>query len=271
MTMMERDILCVPAAVPAGLADAVAGYRWARDQVGESGGAVYRLSGKADAPDLFLKQGQGSVADDIVDEMVRLRWLAGKVPVPRLVGFVATADDAWLLTTALAGETAWQLLDRAPEQREPVVDALAALLQQLHALPVAACPFDSGFERRLRLARQRIDAGLVDADDFDEQRAGWSAEQVWDALQRHRPLTPDPVVTHGDFSLDNILLREGRVTGCIDLGRVGVADRYQDLAILSANLAEFDDALPQRLFARYGIDTIDTAKVEAHLLLDELF
>lgn len=267
---MEREVVCEPVAVPAGLVEQVAGYRWARDRVGESGGAVYRLFDKAGAPDLYLKHG-GAVADDIVDEMVRLRWLMGKVPVPHLVGFVLTEDGAWLLTTALAGETAWQLLDRAPEEGERVVDALAALLRDLHTIPVAACPFDSGIDRRVWLARNRIDAGQVDEDDFDDVRAGWSAEQVWDALQRHLPLVPDPVVTHGDFSLDNILLHDGRVTGCIDLGRVGVADRYQDLAILSANLAAFGEALPERLFAHYGLDTVDRAKIDAHLLLDELF
>lgn len=268
---MERDVLCVPVAVPAGLAEQVAGYRWSRDQIGESGSAVYRLSGQAGAPDLFLKHGQGDAAGDVVDEMVRLRWLTGRLAVPHLVGFVAAADDAWLLTAALAGETAWQVLDRAPGQREQVVDVLAAFLRTLHALPVAACPFDSGIERRLWLARQRIDAGLVDEDDFDDVRARWSAQQVWDALQNHMPMTPDPVVTHGDFSLDNILLHEGRVTGCIDLGRVGVADRYQDLAILSSNLTEFGGTLPERFFTHYGIDAVDRAKVEVHLLLDELF
>jgi len=33
------------------------------------------------------------------------------------------------------------------------------------------------------------------------------------------------VVTHGDLSLDNILLQEGKVVGVIDVARVGIADR----------------------------------------------
>ena len=31
--------------------------------------------GEADAPELFLKHGKGSVANDVTDEMVRLNWL----------------------------------------------------------------------------------------------------------------------------------------------------------------------------------------------------
>ncbi len=269
--MTDREEACAPPAIPVGLTDAVAGYGWARDRVGESGGAVYRLHGRADAPDLYLKHGRDAVADDVVAEMVRLRWLADRLPVPRVVRFMATPDAAWLLTTALPGETAWQMLDREPQQAAVVVDALAAFLGRLHAIPVATCPFVADHRYRLEQVRARIDAGLVDEDDFDAARAGWSAERVWSAMQALLPLSVDAVVTHGDYSLDNLLLCDGRVVGCIDVGRAGVADRYQDLAILANCLGEFGDALPERMFDRYGIAAPDRAKIDFHLMLDELF
>ena len=96
-------------------------------------------------------------------------------------------------------------------------------------------------------------------------------EQVWEAMQRLLPLTPDSVVTHGDFSLDNLLIKDGEVIGCIDTGRVGIADRYQDLAILLNCLTEFDAALQERFLKQYGIDEPDQDKLQFHLLLDELF
>ena len=79
------------------------GCEWARDTVGESGGAVYRLRGKPCAPDLFLRHRKDAVADDVADEMVRLRWLPWHIPVPAVAQFVRTprsgvaADDgdAW--------------------------------------------------------------------------------------------------------------------------------------------------------------------------------
>jgi aminoglycoside 3'-phosphotransferase-1 len=90
----DRDETCAAVPLPASLSALSAGYAWARDTVGESGGAVYRLHGKPGAPDLFLKHGRGAVAGDIVDEMVRLRWLARHIPVPTVEGFVATRDEA---------------------------------------------------------------------------------------------------------------------------------------------------------------------------------
>lgn len=261
------------AAMPASLRAAVAGYRWARDSIGESDAAVYRLRGRNGAPDLFLKHGRGPAAADLADEAARLRWLAPQLPVPAVVQFarVADPDRAWLLTAALPGKTASEVLEADPGLGPAVADALAAFLRRLHALPVSACPFDAGPAVRLVQARQRIDAGLVDADDFDAGRQGWTAEQVWAALQDYQPLTPDLVVTHGDFSLENILLQDGAVVACLDVGRAGVADRYQDLAIAWRALGELDAALQQRFAVQYGLLDIDQGKLQWHLLLDELF
>ncbi|SHH45307.1 APH(3')-I family aminoglycoside O-phosphotransferase [Massilia sp. CF038] len=267
----DREEMCVPQPIPANIASLVDGYAWARDTVGESGGTVYRLHGKSDAPDLFLKHGQGVFADDVIGEMARLRWLAGHIAVPAIVQFVATPDGAWLLMSAMPGKTAYQLMSDQAGSGNAVVDALADFLRRLHAIPVAACPFTSAHAHRLHLARARIDAGLVDADDFDDERAGWSAEQVWDAMQDLLPLAPDLVVTHGDYSLDNVFIVDGKVSGCIDAGRVGIADRYQDLAIAWNCLSEFGPALQKRFLQQYGVTQPDQARLAFHLMLDELF
>ncbi|WP_294196680.1 APH(3')-I family aminoglycoside O-phosphotransferase [uncultured Sphingomonas sp.] len=271
MTGLRREDACAAITLPTGMADRLAGYQWARDRVGESGAAVYRLRGRLDAPDLFLKHGRDAFAGDVVDEMVRLRWLARYIPVPSVAGFVATPEEAWLLMTAMPGLTAYQLLEARPAARIAIVDALAAFLRRLHAIPAAECPFNSDHAYRLSQARQRIDAGAVDEDDFGEEHEGWTAEQVWDAIQRLLPLPSDPVVTHGDFSLDNILMCDGDVVCCIDAGRVGIADRQQDLAILWSCLGEFDAALQERLIVQYGVPAADERKRRFHLLLDELF
>lgn len=273
MTISKKTQAAVTAAMPASMAAAVAGHGWVRADGGASDAAVYRLQGQGAAPDLYLKHGVEAAAADIADEMARLRWLAPYLPVPAVRQFARVADpeQAWLLMTAMPGTTASAVLEANPALGPAVVDALAAFLRRLHAVPVRDCPFDAGHALRLAQARQRIDGGLVDADDFDAERAGWTAEQVWAALHGCLPLVPDLVVTHGDFSLDNILMHEGAIAGCIDVGRAGVADRYQDLAIVWRSLGEFDASLQQRLLRAYGIVDADQGKLQFHLLLDELF
>ena len=271
--MFDMDSLepCSPIRLPPAISAELAEYEWGRNSVGQSGGAVYRLFGKVGAPDLFLKYGEGALADEISDEMSRLRWLGGHVPMPSVVHFVRTSNAAWLLMTEVPGETAYEVMGACPDRRAAIVDAVAAFLHRIHAIPTGKCPFTSNHEYRLLRARARIDADLVDEDDFDEERDGWSAEQVWDAMHGLLPFQADPVVTHGDYSLDNLLIRDGEVVGCIDAGRVGLADRYQDLAIAWNCLGEFGASLQERFLVQYGVQDLDRRKLEFHLMLDELF
>lgn len=93
-------------------------------------------------------------------------------------------------------------------------------------------------------------------------------------------LTPDEVVRilgflegeHRLFAQDSSYSSSGwLLIGCIDVGRVGIADRYQDLAILWNCLGEFSPSLQKRLFQKYGIDNPDMNKLQFHLMLDEFF
>jgi aminoglycoside 3'-phosphotransferase-1 len=271
MASDRREHAIAAIEVPASLALLVQDYSWARDTVGESGDAVYRLHRPAGGPDLYLKHGREGCARDLAGEMARLQWLGSQVPVPAVCYFEGSSDDAWLLMTALRGRTAYQLLKDGPDGGEAVVDALAGFLRRFHAIPVEGCPFNSDHRLRLGEARWRLEAGLVDADDFDESRRGWTARQVWDETSGLPPLNFDAVVTHGDFSLDNIIIEAGVVVGCIDVGRAGIADRYQDVAILWRCLGDFGPALQARLISAYGIDILDQGRLRFHILLDELF
>lgn len=266
-----REIAADAPGLPPALAARLAGREWHRNLVGEAGATVHRLH-RADALELYLKHGEGDAAIAIADEFARLRWLSERWPVPRVEHFEWSDGRAWLLTRALPGRTAYEWLEDAPERQPAIVESMGRFLRRLHELPVESCPFNAGHRLQLDLARQRLDAGLVDADDFDDARQGWTPQQVWDAIEAMLPFEEDPVVGHGDFSLDNILKSDdGEVTGVIDVGRAGIADRHRDLAILANCLDEFDPALRATLFRAYGLDAPDPRRIEFHLLLDECF
>lgn len=248
----------------------IEGYQASPVSEGESGATVYRLT-KPGQPTLYLKSGKGEIASDIREEMLRLQWLAARLPVPQVIAFEESQNATTLLTTALPGRSAENLLHDPTTDRSVVVYAIAQFLHRIHALPAIECPFDSTHRVRMNQARRRIDLGLVDESDFDECRQGWTAQQVWDELTAMLPLPFEEVVTHGDFSLENIFLEGNQVTGCIDTGRVGIADPYQDLAILWNNLEEFGAPLQAQLFLDYGIADPDLRMIQFHLCLDELF
>lgn len=258
-------------ALPRPLAELIGGAGAAPVLMGEAGASVMRLT-RNDGFAAYLKSGQGSVADDIVDEAIRLRWLQGRVPCAPLLYFACEGDAAWLLTGAVAGRTGDEWLEAEPARRDLVIDGCADFLRRLHRLSVADCPFEAGAPLRMAAAARRVAAGAVDTEDFDDDHAGWSAERLWEKLVALVPPPGERVVTHGDFSLGNLLLDEtGVATGVIDVGRLGVADPYQDVAILWQNLGEFGEGAQRRLLAAIDREPVDRQRLEFHRCLDEFF
>ena len=118
-------------------------------------------------------------AADLVDEANRLEWLAGQgIPVPRVV----ERGDHWLVTTTVDGVPAAGF-----DQLELVVDAMAAVVRQLHALPVAGCPFRRDLAVTTELAAQQVSRGLVDLENLQDEYAGWTGEQLLGRLKQSRP------------------------------------------------------------------------------------
>ncbi|HEY9235571.1 MAG TPA: phosphotransferase [Phenylobacterium sp.] len=113
----------------------------------------------------------------------------------------------------------------------------------------------------------------MDEGDFDGERAGWTARQALDAAHATRPATERLVLTHGDASLPNFLWSPGRPVRLIDLGRLGLADPYQDLALFlrsaKYNYPDLDAAAILR--EHYPLAQIDEAACDFYRLMDELF
>lgn len=217
----------------AGALDArLAGYRFERDALGRSAASVFRLEAPG-LPTLYLKAEQAG-------------------PFGELPG-----ND-------LASASALTPFAR--------VELLAVALLDLHRLPIASCPFDHRLERRIAAAKARMQAGIVDETDFDETRLGKSAEALFAELETRRPGREDLVVTHGDACLPNFIASEKGFSGYIDCSRLGVADRYQDIALACRSIAyNFGAALVRPFLDRYGLPAADPARLGYYQLLDEFF
>lgn len=222
-------------------------YDWTPVRTGHSGVPTFRLTAHDRAP-LYVKRaphGRGTRAGEppsgvnLLGEAERLAWLrkAG-LPGPELVDVGISDEMQWLVMTEVPGRSG---ADPWPAyRRNAVIDAIADMLRLLHASAVARCPF------RADLATLRTTAGA-------------------EALEPTWPSTEDLVVTHGDYCLPNMLLDPDTLApaGFIDLGELGVADRYRDLAAGAMSIGN-DDLNPQydqshvaRFFARYGADPAD--------------
>ncbi len=178
----------------------------------------------------FIKWSPASSRIDLAREAERLSWAAPFHPVPAVFAQGADADGTWLVTAALPGDRATSGKWKAAPAT--AVRAIGAGLRALHeALPVATCPFSWSAADRLADGRRQAAEGRLDTGCWHEihQRLG-----VAEVLRRAADTPPVDrlVVCHGDACAPNTLLYpDGRWSGHVDFGLLGVADRWADIAV----------------------------------------
>lgn len=243
--------------------------------LGRTAAAVWRVAGP---PPRYIKVvGDDDVVlrQELQDEAEHAAWLRAQgFPAPEVLDTGSRDGVAWLVTGEVPGRT---LADPWPaSMRDRLVDDLAEICAALHQIPVTACPFRRDLAVTIPAAADAVRAGAVDADDFDDERAGRTAEDLLAELLATRPDTEDRVVCHGDLCLPNVLAdpQTGTITGLIDLGRLGVADRHQDLALATRSLGpingQYGPGSAGRLLRRYPRPA-DPRRLAYYRLLDEFF
>lgn len=235
---------------------------------GKSGDRVVRLDTAA-GETLFVKIAVGANQDTLLGERDRLLWLeqAG-VAAPRMEDLCVHGDASWLVMTAVAGRNAL-LSSETPATK---VRLVAEALRALHGIDAATCPFDETLAVKLSRASDNVAARRVDDQDLCDDHVGMSPEALFERAVRLRPSDEDLVVTHGDATLDNVILKGGVFAGFVDCGRLGRADRYQDLAIMARNIrSNLDPSLVETFLDAYGLTSVDIDRLYYYRLLDEFF
>jgi aminoglycoside 3'-phosphotransferase-2 len=255
--------------VPPQLQAFVAGYSWNRDEKGCSDAQVFLLQSEG-LPRLFVKVEAVSPYGELPDEIARLRWLSScSLPCPDIIFDGMHAGHHWLLMNAVPGTDLASADSLTIEAR---VRILAGALRQLHALDPSTCPFDHRLNVRIEAARARVLAGLVDETDFDGDMLGKTAPELFIRLVSEKPAVGDIVVTHGDACLPNFMADNGSFAGYIDCARLGLADRYQDIALACRSVTDnFGEEWVRPFLDYYGLAQADPAKLAYYRLLDEFF
>lgn len=213
---------------------------------------------------------QPAVGLDLAAEADRLRWAVAFTPVPRLFELGSDDDGSWIVTKAVPGQSAVD--DRWKAEPARAVAAIGAGLRAFHdALPVVRCPFSWSVEDRVADARVRAAAGRIDPSGWDD--SAHQALGVDGALRRlvDAPPVDKLVVCHGDACSPNTLIGDdGRCSGHVDLGALGVADRWADLAIATWSTNwNYGPGWEPALLEAYGVDP-DPERTAYYRLLWEL-
>ncbi|MFC5528725.1 APH(3') family aminoglycoside O-phosphotransferase [Cohnella yongneupensis] len=252
------------------LKDLLSGCTFETNRVGHSGSAVYRVNGfKGGAA--YLKISPSEWDTTLRSEMEALSWLSGKAPVPELLFYEQVNGMDYMLTSEVIGQDASR--EAHLSKPDQLVRLYAEGIKLLHSLPIEGCPLDQSLRHKLAEGERRVREGKVDEADLEEENEQRKPIDIYSQLLEKRPTHEDLVFTHGDYCLPNIIIDGNRIAGFIDLGRAGVADRYQDIALAIRSLRHNygSDRYKSAFIEAYGIGELDEDKVDYYILLDELF
>jgi kanamycin kinase/aminoglycoside 3'-phosphotransferase-2 len=254
--------------LPPNLATFVKGCDWRQIHVGMSSTRVFHLKAK-NQDSLYLKIDSRNPEHFLRREKAKLEWIKNRLPVPKVVLFTEDENAEYLLLSEISGTDASSNSRKGNEQT--IVKQMADGLKMIHSLPIENCPFDMRLDYKIKLAEERMKKGSVDENDFDEERIGRKAEELFRELIETVPADEDLVFTHGDYCLPNIILEKEKLSGFVDWGNAGVADKYQDIALLTRSVKfNFGASQTNYLFDALGLKP-DLQKIRFYTLLDEFF
>lgn len=171
------------------------------------------------------------------NEYRMIRWLANKLPVPKVLCSEKEDETNYLLMSKIKGKMSCSTdLLGNPKY---LVKLLTDGLRMLWSVDISKCPYNNSIDNKLRIAEMRVRSNLCNMEDAEPTTYGVNGfknpEKLLQWLKENRP-DEELVFSHGDYCLPNIMIKDDKINGFIDLGRSGIADKYQDIALCYRSL-----------------------------------
>ena len=259
--------------LPEEILNIVAGKKYYKDDIGMSDSSVLVFD------DMVLKIRKDS--QFVKNEKLMMSWLKNKISVPEIIFDCSENGFDYLLMSKISGKMSCD--DEFMNDPCFLVSVLSEAMKSLWNVDISDCPVKNDLDTVLSDAQYRVEHGLVDVDDAEPETFGKNGfrdpEELLGWLCNNKP-EEDFVLSHGDFCLPNIFIDNDRFSGFVDIGRMGVSDKYQDIALCYRSLRHNFDGFyggniyggydEKMLFDALGIDP-DFDKIRYYILLDELF
>lgn len=165
------------------------------------------------------------------NEANMMRYLQGKLPVPEIIAAEQVGDTRYLLMTRITGK---YLCDATVlDDQERLAELVAEGLRRMWAVDVSDCPTDRTLDAKFREIEAGLRNGTITMEQARQEETygpdGFaSAGELFDWLVKNRP-QEEVVLSHGDYCMPNIFCDERGITGYIDLGYAGKADKWVDI------------------------------------------
>ena len=165
------------------------------------------------------------------NEATMMRWLNGRLGAPEIIEAAYEDGNRFLLMTKIPGI---YLCDaRILDDQELLAEIVAQGLQRMWEIDVTDCPTDRTLNTKFHEIEAGLRSGTVTFDTAHQDGTygpgGFSSPaMLFDWLEKNRP-PEEPVFSHGDYCMPNIFCDGRKMTGIIDIGYSGVADKWVDI------------------------------------------
>lgn len=180
---------------------------------------------------VVLKRTKGKLYTDwLKRESFILQCLSRtKLRVPKVRRFLLQEEEhqeiqGWLLMECLSGETVRRILtdEHDPSARYDILFDFGKSLHELHATP---CPDE------LKRGGKWLDHMLIEAEFHLEHHEVDGSPALLNRLKTAKPAEVRQTLIHGDFTIDNVLIHGGRISGMIDWSGAAFGDPRYDVAL----------------------------------------
>jgi len=187
------------------------------------------------------------------------------LPIPTVFKFIGQKEQSqsWIFMEYLEGQTVRNALlnEKNKEKRQDIIYQFGKVLSQIHNTPCPneLCSSFTWLEEMLNKAEYNLKHYEVDG-----------SKELLETLKTNKPNPFKQTLIHGDFTIDNVLVKNGKITGIIDWSGGAFGDPRYDVSLAirqKKDVFEEDDA--SVFFEGYGSKIID--KEERHYFDNGLY
>ena len=221
----------------------------AKDKIGNTNDQVYIIS--TERCKYVLKIHENVNDKYLFNLREKLSWLGGKLPVSKVIAYKIIDNKEYLLCDFIEGIPSFEYGHQPGASNTGII--LGESLRKIHDINIQNCPFKINIENDISKLQDQIDNEIL-------VQIKSLVPQEWDL-----------VFSHGDYSLPNILIANNELSGFIDMGDSGIADRNYDLyyglwSLKFNNLERYSEDF----INSYGKDKVSEKKLKLFKLLDDV-
>lgn len=214
-------------------------------KLGRSDTKVFKTKLKSNHQEVILKIQYTENKNKLKEEYERLKWIEGKLNTPKAYYYNEKDNIKYLIMEYKKGAPSFKFDDIGYQ--------LGKALKQIHQVNIENCPFNKySPEQLLSNFLDKLDSIYPEIQDNYKDE---TKETVIEFMKENIPI--DKVLTHGDYSMPNILINDGEIS-FIDLGELGISTKYLDIYYLMKSLKiNKKEEIFEEFLKGYGIDKIN--------------